>query len=168
MYGATSGKAFIAGMAGERFAIRNSGAIAVAEGVGEHGCEYMTGGTVVVLGSTGKNFAAGMSGGVAYVLDMGNTLYKNLNKQLVSMETVTHKEDIDELKRIITEHFEATGSLKAKKILDDLNGYIPHFKKIIPTGYKEILRLIAKETENGADPETAKIEAFREFVGGGF
>ncbi|MCR5322198.1 MAG: glutamate synthase large subunit [Lachnospiraceae bacterium] len=168
LYGATSGKAFIAGMAGERFAIRNSGALAVAEGVGEHGCEYMTGGTVVVLGSTGKNFAAGMSGGVAYVLDMGNTLYKNLNKQLVNMETVVHKEDIDELKRIITEHFEATGSEKAKNILADFEGYIPHFKKIIPTGYKEILRLIAKETENGADPETAKIEAFREFVGGGF
>ncbi|MBO4414882.1 MAG: glutamate synthase large subunit [Lachnospiraceae bacterium] len=167
LYGATSGKAFIAGMAGERFAIRNSGAVAVAEGVGEHGCEYRTGGTVVILGSTGKNFAAGMSGGVAYVLDMKNTLYKNLNKQLVNMESVAHKEDVDELKRIITEHVEATGSEKGKKILADFESFIPHFKKIIPTGYKEILRLIAKETENGADPETAKIEAFREFVGGG-
>ncbi|MCR5684683.1 MAG: glutamate synthase large subunit [Lachnospiraceae bacterium] len=166
LYGATSGKAFIAGMAGERFAVRNSGAIAVVEGVGEHGCEYMTGGIAVILGSTGKNFAAGMSGGIAYVLDEDNKLYRNLNKQLVTMETVEHKEDADELKKIITEHFEATGSKKAKNILEHFDEFIPHFKKIIPTDYKEILRLIAKETENGADIETAKIEAFRAFVGG--
>ena len=166
LYGATSGKAFIAGMAGERFAVRNSGAIAVAEGVGEHGCEYMTGGVAVILGQTGKNFAAGMSGGIAYVLDEENKLYKNLNKQLVSMETIEHKEDADELKKIIAEHAKATGSKKAEQILAHFEEYIPHFKKIIPTDYKEILRLIAKETETGADIETAKIEAFRAFVGG--
>ena len=161
LYGATSGKVFIAGMAGERFAIRNSGATAVVEGVGEHGCEYMTGGTVVILGSTGKNFAAGMSGGVAYVLDEYNKLYKNLNKQLVSMEEVVSREDAQELKRIIAEHVSATGSKKGRMILDHFKEYIPHFKKIIPVDYKEILRLIAKEMETGADPETARLEAFR-------
>ncbi|MCR4586730.1 MAG: glutamate synthase large subunit [Lachnospiraceae bacterium] len=167
LYGATSGKAFISGMAGERFGIRNSGATAVVEGVGEHGCEYMTGGTVVILGPVGKNFAAGMSGGTAYVLDEKSTLYKNLNKQMVSMEAVENKEDIDELRRILTEHVEETGSKKGKEVLAELDAYIPHFKKIIPGDYKEILRLIAAETEKGADPETAKIEAFRSFVTGG-
>ncbi|MBR5967480.1 MAG: glutamate synthase large subunit, partial [Lachnospiraceae bacterium] len=165
LYGATSGQAYIAGMAGERFAIRNSGAVAVVEGVGEHGCEYMTGGCVVILGPTGKNFAAGMSGGVAYVLDMDNKLYRNLNKQLVNMETVEHKADLDELKRLITAHVENTGSEKGRKILDDFDRYVSHFKKIIPVDYKEMLRLIAKAEEEGMDPEAAKIEAFRTFVG---
>ena len=165
LYGATSGQCYIAGMAGERFAIRNSGAVAVVEGVGEHGCEYMTGGCVVILGPTGKNFAAGMSGGVAYVLDMDNKLYRNLNKQLVNMEIVEHKADLDELKRLITAHVENTGSAKGKKILDDFDRYVSHFKKIIPVDYKEMLRLIAKAEEEGMDPEAAKIEAFRTFVG---
>ncbi len=166
LYGATSGQAYIAGKAGERFAIRNSGATAVVEGVGEHGCEYMTGGTVVILGETGKNFAAGMSGGIAYVLDEGNTLYKNLNKQLVSMEMLEHKEDLDELKRIITEHVAHTGSRKGQLILSKFDEYVPHFKKIIPADYKEIRRLIAREMEAGADTEAAKIEAFKAFIGG--
>ncbi|MGX8728676.1 MAG: glutamate synthase-related protein, partial [Lachnospiraceae bacterium] len=166
LYGATSGKAFIAGMAGERFAIRNSGAVAVVEGVGEHGCEYMTGGTVVVLGPTGKNFAAGMSGGIAYVLDEKNALYRNLNKQLVRMEMVETKEDQKTLRGILEEHVAATGSTKAKQILEDFEASLPHFKKIIPGGYKEILRLIANAAAKGADPETAKIEAFRAYVGG--
>ncbi len=165
LYGATSGEAYIAGMAGERFCIRNSGAVAVAEGVGEHGCEYMTGGCVVILGPTGKNFAAGMSGGVAYVLDEENRLYKNLNKQLVNLEDVTQKIDQQELKRIIEAHVRNTGSEKGKRILESFSSYIPHFKKIIPTDYKEILRLIAKSEEAGADPETAKIEAFHALVG---
>jgi len=165
LYGATSGQAYIAGMAGERFCIRNSGAAAVVEGVGEHGCEYMTGGCVVILGSTGKNFAAGMSGGVAYVLDEENRLYKNLNRQLVSMENLEHKSDLEELKKMITEHVRYTGSAKGSKILAHFEEYVPRFKKIIPLDYKEMLRLIAKNEEQGADPETAKIEAFREFVG---
>ena len=104
LYGATSGKAFINGVAGERFAVRNSGAIAVVEGVGDHGCEYMTGGRVVVLGKTGKNFAAGMSGGVAYVLDEDNDLYTRINKEMVSTEEVTNKYDVQELKELIQEH----------------------------------------------------------------
>ena len=167
LYGATSGQAYVAGMAGERFAIRNSGAFAVVEGVGEHGCEYMTGGCVVILGPTGKNFAAGMSGGVAYVLDEENKLYRNLNKQLVRMETVTHKSDLEELKRLISAHVAYTGSEKGKKILEQFDAYLPHFKKIIPRDYQEMLRLIAKSEEQGADPESARMEAFRAFVGEG-
>ena len=166
LYGATSGQAYIAGRAGERFAVRNSGATAVVEGVGEHGCEYMTGGTVVILGSVGKNFAAGMSGGVAYVLDEDNTLYKNLNKQLVSMEVPEHKEDIAELKKLRAAHAGTTQSKKAGLILSRFEEYIPHFKKIIPVDYKEIRKLIAREMEAGADRESAKIEAFRAFTGG--
>ena len=167
LYGATSGKAFIAGMAGERFCIRNSGAVAVCEGVGEHGCEYMTGGRVVILGETGKNFAAGMSGGIAYVLDEDNKLYKNLNKQLVSMEKVEHKNDVSELKAIIEEHVSCTGSEKGKEILSHFDIYAPLFKKIIPLDYKVMLRNIARFEEQGADAETAKIEAFKAFMEGG-
>ena len=105
LYGATSGKAFINGVAGERFCVRNSGAVAVCEGVGDHGCEYMTGGCAVILGTTGKNFAAGMSGGIAYVLDEDRDLYMKVNKTLVSLEAVTNKYDIIELKNIIQEHY---------------------------------------------------------------
>lgn len=166
LYGATSGKAFIAGMAGERFAIRNSGAIACVEGVGEHGCEYMTGGVVVILGSTGKNFAAGMSGGIAYVLDEDNKLYKNLNKQLVSMESIQLKNDKAELKAILKEHVAATGSQKAKEVLADFDRYVGLFKKIIPVDYREMMKEIVKFEDQGADAETAKIEAFKAFVGG--
>ena len=166
LYGATSGKAFIAGMAGERFCIRNSGALAVVEGVGEHGCEYMTGGVAVILGETGKNFAAGMSGGIAYVLDEGNKLYKNLNKQLVNMEQLEIKSDIDELRNIIEEHVTCTGSKKGQDILDHFKTYVPMFKKIIPSDYKVMLKKIASFEEQGADMETAKIEAFKEFIGG--
>ncbi len=166
LYGATSGEAYVAGMAGERFCIRNSGATCVVEGVGEHGCEYMTGGCVVVLGSVGKNFAAGMSGGIAYVLDEENRLYRNLNKQLVEMENVETKTDRAQLRRIIEAHVNHTGSEKGREILENFEAYVPRFKKIIPTDYKEILRLIAESEEHGADPEEARIEAFRMFVGG--
>ncbi len=139
LYGATSGHAFISGIAGERFAVRNSGAVAVVEGVGEHGLEYMTGGTVVILGRTGKNFAAGMSGGIAFVLDEDNRLYRNLNKELVIMEGLQDERDIEELKSLIIEHVENTGSRKGKTILLDFGAYIKRFKKIIPLDYKEIL-----------------------------
>ncbi|HAQ52245.1 MAG TPA: glutamate synthase subunit alpha, partial [Lachnospiraceae bacterium] len=155
-----------AGMAGERFCIRNSGAIACVEGVGEHGCEYMTGGVAVILGPTGKNFAAGMSGGVAYVLDEQSKLYKNLNKQLVSMENVESKVDKEELKSIIEEHVALTDSIKGKEILEDFENSVKHFKKIIPADYKVIMKEIAHQKEHGADDETAKIEAFKVVVGG--
>ena len=166
LYGATSGKAFIAGMAGERFCIRNSGATAVVEGVGEHGCEYMTGGTVVILGETGKNFAAGMSGGIAYVLDENNKLYKNLNKEMVSMEPVEHKNDLQELRAIIEEHVKCTGSAKGKDVLEHFNAYASMFKKIIPADYKRMLKGIAGFREQGADQDTAEELAFRAFVEG--
>lgn len=138
LYGATSGEAYIAGMAGERFCVRNSGAIAVVEGVGEHGCEYMTGGRAVVLGPTGKNFAAGMSGGIAYVLDEKNRLYRNLNKEMVLMEKIESQADKDELKEILEDHVKYTGSLKAKMILEQFEEYLPKFKKIIPEEYKKV------------------------------
>jgi glutamate synthase (ferredoxin) len=164
LYGATSGEAYVAGMAGERFCIRNSGATAVVEGVGEHGCEYMTGGRVVILGPTGKNFAAGMSGGVAYVLDEENHLYRNLNKQLVNMEGVENKAEKEELRRILEKHVKATGSKKGQKILADFDAQVAHFKKIIPTDYKEMLRLTAKNEELGMSHEEAQIEAFTEMT----
>ena len=167
LYGATSGRAYIAGLAGERFCVRNSGAVCVVEGVGEHGCEYMTGGCVVVLGPVGKNFAAGMSGGIAYVLDEDSRLYRNLNRDLVRMENVESAADKEELKKLIGEHAAYTGSAKAAAVLADFDEYLPRFKKIIPEDYKEMLRLIARSEEQGSDPETAKIEAFREFIGGG-
>ena len=160
LYGATSGEAFIAGMAGERFCIRNSGATAVVEGVGEHGCEYMTGGCVVILGSTGKNFAAGMSGGVAYVLDEGNKLYRNLNKELVVMESVETKKDKEELHRIIEKHVKLTGSKKGQQVLNNFDEMVVHFKKIIPTDYKKIMGLITKHEEQGMSREEAQLEAF--------
>ena len=160
LYGATSGKAFINGVAGERFCVRNSGATAVVEGTGDHGCEYMTGGRVVVLGRTGKNFAAGMSGGVAYVLDDDTTLYKRVNKQLVSLEPVTNKYDVLELKQMITEHVAYTNSKKGKEVLDNFGEYLPKFKKIMPHDYKKMLNMIVQMEEKGLNAEQAQIEAF--------
>ena len=164
LYGATSGKAFINGIAGERFCVRNSGATAVVEGVGEHGCEYMTGGTVVILGRTGNNFAAGMSGGVAYVLDEHHHLYKRLNKELVECSEVSEQEDIETLKNLISEHFAATGSEKAERILNNFEEYLPKFKKIIPHDYKLVTEAIRHHKENGMDDEQAKISAFYELI----
>ena len=160
LYGATSGKAFISGVAGERFCVRNSGAIAVVEGVGDHGCEYMTGGRVVVLGKTGKNFAAGMSGGIAYVLDEDSSLYRNMNKEMVSISGVTEKYDVVELKDIIAEHVAATGSPKGKEVLDHFEEYLPKFKKVLPNDYAKMMQAIFLMEEKGMSPEQAKIEAF--------
>lgn len=159
-YGATSGEAYIAGMAGERFCVRNSGAVAVVEGVGEHGCEYMTGGRAVILGSTGKNFAAGMSGGIAYVYDEDNKLYRNLNKGMVLMEKVENKTDREELKAIIEKHFEYTGSKKAESILANFDENLSKFKKIIPEDYKKLMGLTVMYEEQGMSREDAQIEAF--------
>ena len=160
LYGATGGKAFINGIAGERFAVRNSGAWAVVEGVGDHGCEYMTGGRVVVLGPTGKNFAAGMSGGIAYVWDEDRDLYLRLNKALVSMEPVTEKHDIAEIRQMLTQHVEATGSPKAKEILACLDEKASCFKKILPRDYERMMRTITEFEDQGMDHEQAEIEAF--------
>lgn len=160
LYGATSGEAYINGVAGERFCVRNSGATAVVEGVGDHGCEYMTGGRVAVLGKTGKNFAAGMSGGIAYVLDEDRKLYLNLNKELVSSEEVTNKYDVLELKQMIQQHVAYTNSEKGKMILDNFAEYLPKFKKVMPNDYKKMLHQIVLMEEKGLGSEQAQIEAF--------
>lgn len=160
LYGATSGKAFINGIAGERFCVRNSGATAVVEGVGDHGCEYMTGGCVVVLGPTGKNFAAGMSGGIAYVLDEDRSFYKRLNKELVSFEEVSGKYDVLELKELIQEHVAYTNSEKGKEILAHFGEYLPMFKKIVPHDYRRMMNAIVQMEGKGLNSEQAQIEAF--------
>ncbi len=140
LYGATEGDAYFCGVAAERFAVRNSGALAVVEGVGDHACEYMTGGRVVILGPTGRNFAAGMSGGVAYVFDPEDQLLTNLNLELVEIETMKEPADMDELRELIATHVHLTGSQLAQKILEDWEVSLTFFKKVIPTAYREILQ----------------------------
>lgn len=160
LYGATSGEAYINGIAGERFCVRNSGAYAVCEGTGDHGCEYMTGGRAVILGPTGKNFAAGMSGGIAYVLDENHDFYLRLNKSLVTMTGVEEKHDIEELRTMIEKHVAATGSPKGKRILHDFANYLPYFKKILPNDYSRMLGEISRFEEKGLSREEAELEAF--------
>ncbi len=160
LYGATGGEAYINGIAGERFCVRNSGANAVAEGCGDHGCEYMTGGRVVILGATGKNFAAGMSGGIAYVLDEHHELYLRLNKQMVDMEAVTERHDGEELRTLIEHHVRETGSPLGKRVLDHFQEYLPKFKKIIPRDYKRMITTIGQMEEKGMSHEKATMEAF--------
>ncbi|MFL5808061.1 MAG: glutamate synthase large subunit, partial [Flavisolibacter sp.] len=138
-YGATSGKAFIRGKAGERFCVRNSGVSAVVESVGDHGCEYMTGGRVIVLGDTGRNFAAGMSGGIAYVYDVKGNFGLRCNKEMVDLDPVT-QEDVSELRTMIEEHFNYTGSTVAKFIIDDLENQLKNFVKVFPKDYKKVLK----------------------------
>jgi glutamate synthase (NADPH/NADH) large chain/glutamate synthase (ferredoxin) len=139
LYGATQGEAYFYGMAGERFAVRNSGARAVVEGTGDHGCEYMTGGVVVVLGRTGRNFAAGMSGGIAFVLDDVGRFQSRCNTGMVELEPVSTKEDKQQLHDLITKHFMYTGSRKAKQVLDAFDATLPKFVKIMPVDYKRVL-----------------------------
>ena len=160
LYGATSGKAYFCGVAGERFMVRNSGAVAVCEGCGDHGLEYMTGGRAVILGMTGKNFAAGMSGGIAYVYDQSHTLYLRMNKEMDRLKEVTEKYDIAELKSILTDYVNETDSAFAKTILDDFDAYLPDFKKIIPKDYQAMLSAISKFEEQGIPHEHAVYEAF--------
>ncbi|HKO94361.1 MAG TPA: hypothetical protein VJU61_24575, partial [Polyangiaceae bacterium] len=144
LYGATSGRAFFSGLAGERFAVRNSGAFAVVEGVGDHGCEYMTGGTVVVLGKTGHNFAAGMSGGVAFVHDPERTLAEFCNFELVELEPLDES-DVERVKALVSEHLERTGSEVARRLLGDFALAASHFVKVMPRAYKKALELAARE-----------------------
>ncbi|MBQ3403924.1 MAG: glutamate synthase subunit alpha, partial [Oscillospiraceae bacterium] len=162
LYGATSGEAYINGIAGERFCVRNSGAMAVVEGVGDHGCEYMTGGCVVVLGETGKNFAAGMSGGIAYVLDKKHELYLNLNKELVTMTAVSEKHDIAQLRGMIERHIAETGSPRGKAVLADWEEMLPLFKKIVPNDFSRMLAAICRMEEQGMTHDQAELEAFYE------
>jgi len=154
-YGATSGEAYIRGLAGERFCVRNSGVRAVVEGVGDHGCEYMTGGRAVILGKTGRNFAAGMSGGIAYVLDETGDFKKfRCNHEMVELEEVVTDRDILELKGMIENHLEYTGSSVAEKILADWPASQKQFVKVMPTDYKRALELLAREQKSSNGKQT--------------
>jgi glutamate synthase (ferredoxin) len=141
LYGATSGQAFIRGVAGERFCVRNSGALAVVEGVGDHGCEYMTGGRVVILGSTGRNFAAGMSGGIAYVLDeIGDFGEFRCNRDMVELEELSDPAEIEQVRELIARHVRYTDSAVGKRVLDKWDEYGPRFVKVMPIDYKRVLQ----------------------------
>ena len=145
MYGATGGEVYINGQGGERFAIRNSGANAVVEGVGDHCCEYMTGGRIVVLGPTGVNFGAGMSGGIAYVLDETGEFDSFCNLSMVDLEQVVLADDISELRGLLERHLKYTGSKKTQRVLDDWENYLPKFVKVFPMEYRKVLGQMLKE-----------------------
>ena len=148
LYGATKGKAFFRGLAGERFAVRNSGADAVVEGVGDHGCEYMTGGHVVVLGRTGRNFAAGMSGGIAYVLDEDGGFSGRCNHELVDLEELDAADDAL-VRSLVEEHLERTGSVVAERLLASWDETVPRFVKVMPRDYRAALELLAGGQRRG-------------------
>jgi glutamate synthase (ferredoxin) len=164
LFGATSGKAYFNGVAGERFGVRNSGATMVAEGCGDHGLEYMTGGIAVILGETGKNFAAGMSGGTAYVLDEAHVLYRRMSHEALSLNEVTDSYDIHQLRGILEDYVFETGSKKAAEILNHLEEWLPHFRKIIPLPYQNMLERISRFEEKGISTEEARMAAFLELV----
>lgn len=147
-YGATSGEAYIRGKSGERFCVRNSGVHAVVEGVGDHGCEYMTGGRVVILGDTGRNFAAGMSGGIAYVYDVKGVFHKNCNADMISLESI-HPEESTELYEMISKHYAYTNSSVAKFILDDFENQLPNFVRVFPIEYKKAMKIPVEIESNG-------------------
>jgi glutamate synthase (NADPH) large chain len=158
LFGATSGEAFLRGVVGERFAVRNSGAHAVVEGVGDHGCEYMTGGKVVILGPTGRNFAAGMSGGVAYVYDPNGALPSHLNDEMVDLEDL-NPDDLEWLHRMLTKHLDATDSAPARRILADWPHHQRQFLKVMPRDYKRVLRAMTEAEQNGTDVDQAIMAA---------
>jgi glutamate synthase (ferredoxin) len=161
-YGATSGEAYINGIAGERFAVRNSGVNVVVEGVGDHGLEYMTGGVVVNLGTVGKNFAAGMSGGVAYVLDEDGTFDSKCNQEMVHLEPVIEAKDIDQLRKLLENHSSYTKSASAANILANWNDYLTKFTKVIPKDYKRMLEAIERVKQEGLTDVDAVMVAFDE------
>src|SRR5690348_10664808 len=160
LFGATSGQVFLRGVVGERFAVRNSGAHAVVEGVGDHGCEYMTGGKVVILGSTGRNFAAGMSGGVAYVYDPARALPGNVNGEMVDLDALDD-DDREWLRGMITAHVDATDSAVGQRILADWDGEMKNFVKVMPRDYKRVLTAIAEAEAAGSDVNDAIMAAAR-------
>ncbi|GIM27426.1 glutamate synthase subunit alpha [Clostridium polyendosporum] len=164
LYGATQGKVFIKGVAGERFCVRNSGAYAVVEGVGDHACEYMTGGRVVVLGSIGRNFAAGMSGGVAYILDEEGTKANRINKEMINIEAV-ECEDEQELLSMVKEHYEVTNSSLAKRVVDNFDTLKHKFIKVMPRDYKKMVTVIKKYEASGLSEDAAMLAAFEEICG---
>ncbi|MRH86263.1 glutamate synthase large subunit [Nocardia sp. SYP-A9097] len=160
LFGATSGQAFIRGVAGERFGVRNSGATAVVEGVGDHACEYMTGGKVVILGETGRNFGAGMSGGIAYIYNPNGTFEKNLNTELVDLEQLS-AEETSWLRDTVAQHRDETGSAVAERILSDWSQQVNHFVKVMPRDYKKVLLAISEAEKAGRDVDAAIMEAAR-------
>ncbi len=159
-YGATDGEAYIRGVAGERFCVRNSGMKAVVEGVGDHGCEYMTGGRVVVLGSTGRNFAAGMSGGIAYVIDWDHDFHHKVNMEMVELEELEDPQEMDEVKEMIRVHSELTGSLLAHRVLSRWEETLSHFIKVMPKDYKRMLDALRDVQSSGLSGEQAVMAAF--------
>lgn len=161
-YGATSGEAYISGMAGERFCVRNSGVNAVVEAVGDHGCEYMTGGKVVILGPTGRNFAAGMSGGIAYILDQQGDFATRCNRQMVDLETLEETEEIEQLQQMLQRHVNYTGSPKATQILNHWQEMLPKFVKVMPRDYKRVLQTLEKALASGLSGDDALAVAFEE------
>src|SRR5579885_794251 len=162
LYGATSGEAYIRGMAGERFAVRNSGANAVVEAVGDHGCEYMTGGRVVVLGSAGRNFGAGMSGGIAYVLDERGDFAGRVNTQMVAVERLEDREEMDEVRAMVQRHLEYTGSSRAKAVLARWSELAGRFVRVMPKDYARVLACIRRAHEQGLSGDEAVMAAFEE------
>ena len=161
-YGATSGEGYIRGMAGERFCVRNSGVDAVVEAIGDHGCEYMTGGRVVVLGATGRNFAAGMSGGVAYILDVKGDFPTRCNKQMVGLEKLENVSEIAALRVLIERHVKYTGSKLGKQILDLWEEMLPKFVKVMPKDYKRVLESMERVKSQGLSGDEAVMKAFEE------
>jgi glutamate synthase (ferredoxin) len=162
LYGATSGEAYIRGMAGERFCVRNSGVNAVVEAVGDHGCEYMTGGRVVVLGPTGRNFAAGMSGGIAYVLDERGVFARDVNRQMVGVGKLENPAEIAEVRAMIERHFAYTQSTRAKQVLDSWDLSVPRFVKVLPKDYQRMLACIERVHAQGLSGDEAIMAAFEE------
>jgi glutamate synthase (ferredoxin) len=161
-YGATGGEAYIRGMAGERFCVRNSGVHAVIEAIGDHGCEYMTGGRVVVLGPTGRNFAAGMSGGIAYVLDATGDFDRRCNQEMVFLERLEDTQEIKEVETMIGRHAEYTNSERARAILASWEAMVPKFVKVMPKDYKRMLEAMKRIQEAGLSGEEAIMAAFEE------
>jgi glutamate synthase (ferredoxin) len=164
LYGATNGEVFVRGMAGERFGVRNSGVSAVVEAIGDHGCEYMTGGRVVVLGRTGRNFAAGMSGGVAYVLDEVGDFATRCNPDLVGLEKLEDTDEIEEVWKLIQRHRTYTNSERAAKVLADWKSLVPKFVKVMPKDYKRVLQALKKVKEQGLSGDQAIMAAFEENI----
>jgi glutamate synthase (ferredoxin) len=162
LYGATSGEIYINGMAGERFCVRNSGVNAVVESIGDHGCEYMTGGQVIILGTTGRNFAAGMSGGVAYILDEQGDFATRCNTQMVGLETLSDAEEIGKLRGSIEKHAEYTRSQKAISVLENWDQMVPKFVKVMPRDYKRVLQAIQNALASGLSGDDALNAAFEE------
>ena len=162
LYGATAGEAYIGGMAGERFAVRNSGVNAVVEAIGDNGCEYMTGGRVVVLGPAGRNFGAGMSGGVAYVLDETGDFAVRVNTQMVGLEKLEAAAEVAEVRALIEKHLAYTKSVRAKQILDGWKQFLPKFVKVLPKDYKRMLACIDRAQAQGLTGDEAIMAAFEE------